>query len=299
MSIIFFNSIRKCKLIFLYLQNNIKIMVEKIIFQSSLPRSGSSLLQNLLFQNPDIYATPTSGTLELLYGARANYTMSPEFKAQDAELMKVAFQSFCMKGLYGFYNATTDKKYVIDKSRGWGIHRDFIQFVLGEEPKIICMVRDLRDIFASMEGNFRKHPDKQNEILDWTTGKGTTVPKRVDIWGQSPPVGLAIERLVEIFRMGYSNKILFVKFENLCLYPDKEMERIYNYLEIPQYFHDFNRIEQITKEDDEVYGAFGDHIIRTKLEPVKSRAIELLGGDVCDMIYENYRWFFNEFGYKK
>ena len=49
-------------------------MTEKIFFQSSLPRSGSTLLQNILAQNPDFYATPTSGVLELLYAARANYS---------------------------------------------------------------------------------------------------------------------------------------------------------------------------------------------------------------------------------
>ena len=36
-------------------------------------------------QNPQFYVTPTSGLLELVFGARANYTNSPEFKAQDAE----------------------------------------------------------------------------------------------------------------------------------------------------------------------------------------------------------------------
>jgi len=39
--------------------------MEKLFFQSSLPRSGSTMIQNLLSQNPDIYATPTSGCLEL------------------------------------------------------------------------------------------------------------------------------------------------------------------------------------------------------------------------------------------
>ena len=62
--------------------------MEKLFFQSSLPRAGSTMLQNILAQNPDIYATPTSGVLELIYAARANYSTSPEFKAQDAELMK-------------------------------------------------------------------------------------------------------------------------------------------------------------------------------------------------------------------
>jgi len=273
--------------------------MENIFYQSSLPRSGSTLLQNILAQNPDIYATPTSGVLELIFAARANYTNSPEFKAQDTELMKKGYQSFCKEGMDAFYNAITDKKYIVDKSRGWGIHYDFLKFIRNEEPKIICMVRDLRDIFASMENNFRKHPEKQSDILDWSKGQGTTVPKRIDIWAQNPPVGLAIERLSEMFRTGIAEKVLFVKFEDLCLYPDTEMMRIYRYLEIPHFKHDFDNIEQVTKEDDEIYGVFGDHAIRTKLEPVSSKAKSLLGKDVADWIWNNYEWFFKQFRYSK
>lgn len=273
--------------------------MEKIFYQSSLPRAGSTLLQNILAQNPDIYATPTSGVLELIFAARANYTNSPEFKAQDAETMKKGWQAFAKAGMDGFYNAITDKKYVVDKSRGWGIHYDFLTFVRGEEPKVICMVRDLRDIFASMENNFRKHPEKQSDILDWSKQQGTTVPKRMDIWAQSPPVGMALERLSEMFRTGIASKILFVKFEDLCLYPDTQMKLIYHYLNIPYFEHDFDNIEQVTNEDDEVYGAFGDHVIRTKLEPVQSKAKQLLGEDVCEWIWKNYEWFFKQFRYTK
>jgi sulfotransferase len=133
--------------------------MEKLFYQSSLPRSGSTLLQNILAQNPDIYATPTSGVLELVFGARGNYTNSPEFKAQDAELMKKGWQAFAKNGMDAFYNAVTDKKYVVDKSRGWGIHYDFLNTIF-PEPKVVCMVRNLKDVFASMEKNYRKNPEK-------------------------------------------------------------------------------------------------------------------------------------------
>ena len=43
--------------------------MEKLFFQSSLPRAGSTLLQNIMGQNPDFYVTPTSGVLELVYAA--------------------------------------------------------------------------------------------------------------------------------------------------------------------------------------------------------------------------------------
>lgn len=272
--------------------------MEKLFFQSSMPRSGSTMLQNILAQNPDFYATPTSGVLELIFAARGNYTNSPEFKAQDPELMKNGYLAFCKKGMDAFYEAITDKKYVIDKSRGWGIHYDFLKSVRGEEPKIICMVRDIRDVFCSMEKNFRKNPEKASSILDWSKMQGTTIHKRIDIWIQNPPVGMAIERLSEMIRMGIDKKILFVKYEDLCLYPDKEMIRIYSYLDVPYFEHDFDNIEQVTKEDDEVYGVFGDHTIRKELSLTPSTAKQVLGDDVYQWITKNYRWYLDYFRYR-
>lgn len=272
--------------------------MEKLFFQSSMPRAGSTLLQNILGQNPDIYSTPTSGVLELIFAARNNYTNSLEFKAQDNNLMKNCFLNFCREGMRGFYDSITDKKYIIDKSRGWGIHYDFLNLIY-PNPKIICMVRDLRDIFSSMEKNYRNNQDKQNSILDWTKMQGTTVPKRVDIWAQNPPVGMAIERMNEIIRMGIDNKILFIKFENLCLYPEIEINKIYDYLNIPKYQHDFDNIKQLTEEDDVVYGIFGNHLIRPKLEIIPSKFKILLGKDVSEWIFNNYKWYFEYFDYKK
>ena len=272
--------------------------MEKLFFQSSMPRSGSTLLQNIFAQNPEFYATPTSGVLELVFAARSNYTNSPEFKAQDPELMKQGFLAFCQKGMNAYYEAITDKRYVIDKSRGWGIHYGFLN-TIQPEPKIVCMVRNLKDVFASMEKNYRKNPEQQDPILDWSKMQGTSVPKRVDIWAQGVPVGMALERLSEIFRMGLDKHIHFVKFEDLCMYPEETMKGIYNYLGVDPYEHDFDNIEQVTKEDDTVYGAFGDHVIRQKLEVVPSRAKDILGKDVTDWIWNNFQWYNQAFNYKQ
>lgn len=91
--------------------------------------------------------------------------------------------------------------------------------------------------------------------------------------------------------------MLFVKFEDLCSNPDAELKRIYEYLELPHYQHDFDNVEQITVEDDEVYGIYGDHNIRKKIEPVKNNYKEVLGSFTCDYIKNKYGWFFKEFKY--
>ena len=272
-------------------------MPEKIFFQSSLPRVGSTVLQNLMNQDKRFYASSTSGLLELVYAARNNYTDSQEFKAQDAELMKKAFFGFCREGFHGYYNAITDKQYVIDKSRGHLAHFSFLDGFY-PNPKIICMVRSMPDIIASMEKIFRRNQHKSSPIVNHGAMQGITTPKRVDIWLNSPPVGLAIERLKEAMRQGIDKKVLFIKYESLCLHPEMEMKRVYDYLEIEPFQHNFDHIEQTTKEDDEVFGITGLHTIRPSLEMKQSDAKEILGDDVYDWIMNQYKWYNDYFGYK-
>lgn len=275
-------------------------MISKVFFQSSMPRSGSTLFQNLMGQNPDFYVTPTSGVLELVFGARANYTNSPEFKAQDTELMATGFKEFCKQGMLGYYNAITDKKYVLDKSRGWGVYRPFLNEFY-PDPKIICLVRDLRSVVASYEKIYRKNPLKHDPIRDDSTSRGTIVHKRVDEWmDTTATIGRAVERIAETQRLGHDDKILYVKYEELCLNPDLEMKRIYEYLGVDYFQHDFENIEQITVEDDEVYGLTSDlHTIRKALRLDQPDYKQVLGQDICNWLYQNYTWYFERFNYRK
>lgn len=273
--------------------------VEKIFYQSSLPRSGSTLLQNILAQNPDIYATPTSAMMDLLFSARGTFTHNDEFKfAIDQDLVDRAFTNFCRQGVQGYVDAMTDKRYFIDKNRGWGSYVRWVEKFMPYRPKIICMVRDLRDVFCSMEMNFRKNPNKEH-IVDWANLKNNTVPKRIDFWANGVPVGVSIERLESVFQTGDDHKFLFIRYEDLCLNPDREISRIYNYLEIPFYQHNFDHIPQLTQESDNHHMGFGDHVIRNTLGMKPSQAKEVLGEQVCDWIYGRYKWFFDYFKYQQ
>jgi sulfotransferase len=270
--------------------------MEQIFFQSSLPRAGSTLLQNIIGQNPEFYVTPTSGVLELLHAARTNYTNDNSFLAQDSEVMKKAWLSFCRYGLEGFFKGITDKKYILDKSRGWGMNYDWVN-AFYPNPKIICMVRDPRSIYASMEKNFRKHPEKHSNIVDWSKLKNTTTSKRVDFWAETPPVGIAMEKLEQIITEGIDKNMLFIRFEDLTLYPQREIDRIYDYLNLERYKHDFQNVEQLTQEDDKIHGIFGDHKIRKKVKPVPEQYNEYLGQQLSQNISNTYPWFYEYFKY--
>jgi sulfotransferase len=269
----------------------------KIFYQSSLPRAGSTLLQNILAQNPDFYVTPTSGLLELIFGARLNYTNSVEFKSQDSAAMKRAFLAFSRAGMEAYFRALTDKPYAIDKSRGWGVHFDLLQMIFDEEPKIICMVRDLRQILSSMEKKFRQNPDKYRPIENHANLSGTTTLKRALLALQGPPVGLALDRLLEVHQRGWAKKILFLRFEDLTTQPAAVMQKVYQYLGVPAYEHLFDKIVQVTQEDDQVFGIPGLHQIRAAVEPLPNDYLDVLGRDAVRHVQTQYAWYFQLFGY--
>jgi len=273
-------------------------MAPKIFFQSSMPRAGSTLLQNILAQNPTFYVTPTSGLLELVFGARLSYTNNAEFKAQDPASMRKAFLSFSRAGMEAYFQALTDKPYVLDKSRGWGVHFDLLNLIFGEEPRIICIVRDLRQILASMEKKFRQNPDRNRPIESHHNLSGTTTFKRAMIHLQTPPIGLALDRLMEIHQRGWHKKMLFLRFEDLTTEPAQTIEKVYEYLGLPAFKHDFEQVTQVTHEDDEVFGIPGLHEIRPKVEPFRNDYLTTLGREAVMAVQNQHSWYFNQFGYR-
>lgn len=272
-------------------------MVEKIFFQCSLPRSGSSLLQNVIYQNPDFYCSPTSGLIDLLLSSRNIYTTGIEFKAQNRSVTDPAFKQYCKSGMFSYYNAITEKKYVLDKSRGWSSVYEFIHGFY-PNPKIIIMVRDLRSIVSSLEKKWRQNQHLDVGETNWGMLKNTTVDKRVNYFlTQAPPLAVSMDVLYETIMRKIAKYCLFIKFEKFCINPQREMKRIYEYLELPYFEHNFQNIEQKTIEDDSYYFPFGDHTIRNTLSLPAEDFVEILGETNCNNIVNSYQWFYKSFDY--
>ena len=67
-----------------------------IIFNGSMPRAGSTLMQNILGNHPEFYVSPTSVVMDMIYEAHAQHTRSVEIQAQGG-IEKNA------EALYGFF----------------------------------------------------------------------------------------------------------------------------------------------------------------------------------------------------
>jgi sulfotransferase len=271
--------------------------MKKIFYNSSLPRSGSTLISNIIAQNPAIYSTPTSGLAELILNSKNVFANSQAMLAQDKELMERAFLGYCRAGMQGFFNNITTNDIIVDKSRDWGIHYNLLN-MLQENPKIICMVRDVRAIYSSMEKNFRKNPHRESHIQNAPQLVGTTLDKRVNIWADGVPVGTSMDRLKDCIQQGIDKKMLFIRYEDLMDNPENEMKRLYEYFELPYYeSHDFENITQLTHENDLIHGIYGDHTLRPKFERKPDDYNEILGFELSNSIKNTYKWFYDYFGY--
>ncbi|HEX8312081.1 MAG TPA: sulfotransferase [Chthoniobacteraceae bacterium] len=268
--------------------------LQKIVFSSSLPRSGSTLLQNILAQNPRFYCTPTNGLFELLYASREQFTKLPFFLAQDPAKMRLSFQGYCRGALHGFFEGSTDRPVCVDKSRGWYGYYDWL-CEFHPQPKILVCVRDLRSILSSMEKRWRKYPHLQRPDEDPSGLKMRLAESRVAHWLNSVPVGNAITCLMGAVEAGHHRAFHIVRFEDLTTNPQQTLRGIYDYLEEEPFAHDFDNVAQTTQEDDSHYGIYGDHRIRQKVAPVPPDYHETFGKALSNTIKADNAAFYATF----
>jgi sulfotransferase len=272
-------------------------MQQTIFYQSSLPRAGSTLLQNIIGQNPQFHVTPTSGMIDMMLGTRIGYNGNHESKAGDLKKWKEGFYAYCREGFKGYVSTLTDKPYILDKNRAWGSYYSLLNDI-NPNPKIVFMVRDLRAVFASMEKKFRANPDIDDGTINNINLTGITTQQRVEKWAGGHPVGYAVNKLHQSLLDKTANNFLFIRYEDLCTNPQPQLESIYNFFGLPNYQHNFDSIEQITVEDDSVHGIYGDHTIRKTLQMLPNDSKDVLGQYTYDWVYQTFKWYFDLFGYQ-
>lgn len=256
-------------------QTAVKADDKTFYFISGLPRSGSTLLANILAQNPRFHTTGTSGIMDIMFSVRNNWDQLVEFKASPNDAAKLRV----LRGILYSYYSDIDRPVVFDKCRGWLSLLEMAEAVLGYRVKVLVPVRDLRDVLASFEKIWRKVSESKQIAQERNNySKFQTIQGRCDVWlSPEQPVGLAYNRLSDALVRGFGSRMFLVDFDDLTTEPEKTMNSIYDFLGEKKFKHDFENVEQVTWENDLVHGIDGLHEIRSKVEPVKSQWPVVLG----------------------
>lgn len=237
-------------------------------FICGLPRSGATLLANILAQNPRFHTTSPCGLLDLLFILRNQWNQIVEFKASPNEpgkmrVLRAVFQSF--------YKADRVKQPVVfDKCRAWLGMIEMAEAILERSVKVLVPVRDLRGVLSSFEKLWRTNPQMQ----EFTAQGGIladTVEGRCAFWLRSEqPLGMAMNRVQDAIFRGFQDRLHFVEFYRLTHNPKATLAAIHEFLEEAPFAYDFSQIRQVTVDIDEFYPLRRIPAVRPQMEPSRA-----------------------------
>ena len=236
-------------------------MEKQFFFIAGLPRSGSTLLVNILNQNKKFYASPTSGVLQIIKPIFTGWDNISEFKANANEQNK----KDVLKGVLDSYYSQNDVEVVFDKCRGWPAEIEMLEWAFGAKPKIIMTVRDVRDILADWEKMYRRDkaqgkstPGEQNNPAAFTT-----IASRCDFWAsKESPLGAAFNVMQDAANRGFNDQMYVFDYGKWASKPKEEFEKLYKWLGIEIFIHNFENVKQVVHEKDEYYGYNDLHSIK-------------------------------------
>lgn len=237
---------------------------------AGLPRSGSTLLSSILNQNPEVYASANSPMCGMMFNLERSILASEQYQAYPKP--QVIPQTIC--GVLERYYSDVDKPHIIDKARDWSVQEYFNVLIrnLDYEPKVIMPVRNIHNILASFIMLQLKNPESVSFIDEEIQARQEFNFYRdandIRCDHLMRPKGLIDNCLYGIaFAMLPENKkyFHFVEYDDLVSNPNEALDKIYDFLGLEKYDHDFFNIVNNTKEDDRVYGLNGMHDVRKEI----------------------------------
>lgn len=253
---------------------------DNLYFISGLPRSGSTLIANLLKQNPEVHAESVSslssifGTVNASWG---NFDSNKEYRNDKA---KVGVLNGILKG----YFSHIQKPIIFDKDRGWVPLIGQLEAVLQRQVKMIICVRNPAEILTSFE-RLRKENPLFFTNVDAQLREGSNIASRAYYYaGPDGALGLSHRNLKDAITMGYIDRFLFIDYNRFCNSPKSQTKRIYDFFELPDFKHDYAKIEQTEQYNDLAIGLPNLHKIKSSLEKTTFNCVEYLGLD----LYEQY-----------
>ena len=272
--------------------------MQQLHYCLGLPRTASTLIMNILNENPRIF---TSGTCCMPYFVDACQERSgtvSEFIALDKDVLHKSYINFLRQGMRGWYEAMTDKPIVFSKSRIWSEWLPHT-FAIDPNSKYLVILRDLRDISCSFDSLLWKFPqvaygDRKNPFYQ------ESFEHRMEIYctDETSLLGRPLQILPHLMEVAQKNPNSFFlcKHEYFNEQPRETLQQIYQWLGEPNFEHDLDNIpEPDYKENDTTYRSLVYHKTGTKLKKLEPRWPKLMTEQQSKTVIENNKWYYETF----
>lgn len=263
---------------------------------TGLPRSGSTLLANVLNQNPLFWATSTSPLPYMINGVANIASNAIEYKSmlddnrEEAEARLVD----SVRAFVATWHNKPGKEVVFDKSRTWASNA-LVLNQLYPDAKLIVMVRDLRAVFASVEKQHRRSP-----ILDDSGSiQAKAIFDRADkMFSPEGLIGMPIIGVEDLIRRN-PKSVIWVQYESFARNPKMVMERIYAELGEEGFIHDFENVQNTAEDPDGFYLWKYPHTGSGKVSnDLIDEWKQFVSEDLAATIMQRFAFYNNSFGYK-
>lgn len=239
-----------------------------IHFISGLPRSGSTLLSALLRQNPRFHASMTGPMAPMLESLLRNMSMRNENAVFIDDKMREAILRAVVST---YYAARPAGDVVFDTNRIWCAKLPLIS-ALFPKAKVICCVREVPDVYDSVERLVRKNKFQPSGIFNFESGG--TVYSRVEHLSGGGMIGFAWNALREAFCGEQSDCLLAITYDTLTKNPKVALDAIYDFIGEPRFEHDYENIEfDAATEFDRKLGTPGLHSVRSRVKFERRRPV--------------------------
>ena len=251
---------------------------KQIYFLCAMPRSGNTLFASLMNQNPNFAVTANSITLEIM-------------KELFLLKKKDVFQNFpdeqsldnVMDKIYNLYYKHWNYKVIIDRGPVCTPGNLKVMQKHFKQPiRCVVLVRDVLDVLASYIKWF------ENEPTAFPNQYATLDKKLSQIMHKN---GAMAKELMSIqYLINHPDMAVFIKYDDLVINPEKELRKVYTFLNLPYYQHQFTNLNQIIVNGVQ----YNDSIVGKNMHTIRTEKVMKVENEYLNKIPER---FIKEYGH--
>ena len=254
--------------------------MKQFFFMAGMQRSGATILSAILNQNKDMLVTPASPLFRMMSTQIQSYN---ELENKDYN-RDVAIDNVIKNIPHNFY-ADKQVKYIIDKNLNWTspFGAEIIFKYITQNVKFICPVRDVLDIMTSFDSIINASPDSKLNIMDeqvlaHTFPDKPLADRRADfLMRHDKDIALTLEFMKHATLPQFRHLFHFVEYDDFINNPEQEINKIYDFLEIPKYNHEYQNITDSSGISRESLTGIKDlHKIRPQVQKLSKRPQDVL-----------------------
>ena len=222
-------------------------------FVAGLPRAGSTLLEAILRQNPQFYASVQSPLFDVFRAAlQALSNSDSSLFVGDTQRERVLHAI-----PEAFYCHVPGEQVVFDSHRGWCTLLPAIATV-SPRSRVICCLRNPAWVLDSIERIVQANALRTSRIFGYETGNVYT---RHDTLTAKQLLGPALRAVRQAWFSEYADRLIAIPYESLVERPRQVVEKLYQLLGEEPFPHDFKNIDYAETEFDDRIGLPGMHSV--------------------------------------